>query len=207
MPTFHKCIQGESDWSILRAGKVTASEMDALVSPTFKIREGVGVKTYLYKKLAEAYKGLPLPGFSSFAMEQGQEREDEARRWYGFEFEDFRVDSEAGFIEHDDGRCGCSPDALLGDGGGLEIKCPEPVNHVRYLVEGKLPDDYAAQVHMSLYVTGRAWWRFISYRRGYPAFVLHVERDEEKCAIIAEALAAFYPKLDAGLAKLREAKR
>lgn len=204
MPTFHNCAQGEAEWLKVRVGKVTASELDNLISPgKFEIRTGEGPKNYLYRKTAEAWRGQPLPGFSSWSTDQGQELEDEARRWYFFNYEDHKSNS-VGFVTGDDGRCGCSPDALLGDVGGVEIKCPEPTNHVRYLVEGKLPTDYVAQVHMSLYVTGRPWWRFVSYRRGFPAFVLTIERDEEKCAVIAKALAGFYDKMDAALAKLKE---
>lgn len=204
MPKLHNVTQGEGDWLQIRVGKVTASEMDRLVTPMFKQRDGDGVRTYLYEKLAEAWRGKPLPGFSSWATEQGQLLEDEARKWYAFEHDDHKL-SNVGFVEHDDGRCGCSPDGLLGDGGGLELKAPQPTNHIRYLIEGGLPKDYAAQIHMNLYVTGRKWWRFVSYHRGYPAFVLHVERDEAICAKIQTALAAFYLAFDGGMRRLREA--
>lgn len=199
------CQQGDNEWLAARVGRVTASEMHNLVTPKFKIKTGDGPTTYLYRKLAEAYRGCPLPGFSSWATEQGQELEDEARKWYAFEFGDQEKIRNYGFIEHDDGRCGCSPDALLGDDGGLELKCPEPPNHVRYLIDGELPEDYAAQVHMSLYVTGRHWWKFVSYRRKFPEFVLKVERDEKICAVIAEALASFYSRFDAAMQKLKQA--
>lgn len=203
MPKIHPVTQGEAEWLQLRVGKVTASELSALVTPEFKIRTGEGPNTYLCEKLAEAWRGKPLPQFSSFATEQGQLLEDEARSWYAFTHDDHKVHN-VGFIEHDDGRCGCSPDALLGEDGGLELKCCQPTNHVRYLLAGTLPKEYAAQVHMSLYVSGRAWWRFVSYRRGYPAFMLLVPRDEEIMAKIAAALVAFYPLFDEGMAKMRQ---
>jgi hypothetical protein len=199
------CLQGDAEWLACRVGKVTASEMHNLVTPKFAIKKGDGPTTYLYKKLAEAYRGCPLPGFSAWSTEQGEELEDEARKWFAFEYGDTERIQRVGFIEHDDGRCGCSPDALLGDEGGLELKCPEPTNHVRYLLDGVLPDDYAAQVHMSMYVTGRPWWKFVSYRRKFPAFVLKVQRDERICAVIADALAQFYDRFDAAIQKLRQA--
>jgi hypothetical protein len=110
---------------------------------------------------------------------------------------------DAGFCEHDDGRCGCSPDTLVGEDGGAEIKCPERTNHVRYLYEGILPKDYAVQVHMSLYVTGRKWWQFVSHHRGFPMFILKVQRDEAICATIQKALGGFYKQYDAVMAKVR----
>jgi len=201
----HDCTQGEAEWMALRVGRVTASEMSNLVTPKFKIKTGDGPTTYLYRKLAEAYRGCPLPGFSSWATEQGQELEDEARKWYAFEFGAEERIHRVGFCEYGDGRCGCSPDALINEDGGLELKCPEPPNHVRYLIDGVLPDDYAAQVHMSMYVTGRPWWKFVSYRRKFPAFVLKVERDEKICAVIAEALSGFYARFDASMERLKQA--
>ncbi len=201
----HDVEQNTAEWFALRAGKVTASEMDALISPEFAIRKGAGVQTYVYAKVGEGYKpgGKPAGGFSSWATEQGQELEEEARKLFAFESDDRLID--AGFCEHDDGRCGCSPDTLLGEDGGAEIKCPERTNHVRYLVEGILPKDYTAQIHMSLYVTGRKWWKFVSHHRGFPMFVLTVQRDEAVCAKIGEALAGFYKRYDEAMAQLRKA--
>lgn len=194
--------QGTAQWLALRAGKVTASEIDALLTPLFKIKEGEGPETYLDCKIGEAWTpGEVDPGFTSFATEQGQILEDEARKWYAFEFNERLHD--VGFCEHDDGRCGCSPDALIGEYGGLEIKCPARHTHVRYLRKQTLPKEYAAQVHMSLYVTGRKWWKFVSYRRRFPALVLTIERDEAICAKIHEALTGFYERFDAEMSKLR----
>lgn len=198
----HDCAQGEAEWLKLRVGKVTASEASALLTPDFKIRDGETPKTYLLGKLAEGFRGEPLPGFTSWETEQGQILEDEARRWFSFSTE--HKISNVGFCEHDSGRCGASPDALLDDDGGLELKCPQPTNHVRYLLDGILPKDYAVQVHFSLYATGRKWWKFVSYRRRFPAFVLTVQRDETIIAKIDQALAGFFAKYDAALRQLKE---
>ena len=40
----HDCTQGSLAWLELRAGLPTASEMDALVSPTFKVKKGDGLR-------------------------------------------------------------------------------------------------------------------------------------------------------------------
>lgn len=200
----HEVTQGDIDWIKLRAGKVTASEAKELLTPLFATKTGDGVNTYLFKKVAEAYSGFAPDGFSSYETEQGQILEDEARQWFAFETE-HRVRN-VGFIEHDNGRCGCSPDALLDDDGGLELKCPQQTNHVRYLLDGVLPKDYAVQVHFSLYVSGRAWWKFVSYRRKFPPFVLTVERDEAICEKIEAALNAFAARFDDAMLKLKGMK-
>lgn len=203
MPIYHDVAQGEAEWLTLRIGRVTASEIHNLVTPLFKVKDGDGPKTYLYTKLAEAYRGKPLPGFSSWATEQGQELEDEARKWYSLEFDE-KIKN-CGFVESDDHKCGCSPDGLIGDDGGLELKAPEATNHVRYLIDGVAPKDYIAQIHMAMFVTGRPWWKFVSYHRGFPAFALTIQRDEEICAKIGEALAKFYTAYDEAMAKLKAA--
>lgn len=204
----HDCVQGEALWNQLRVGKVTASNLDQLLTPQFAIRKGEMPQTYLCRVVAEAFKGRPLDddGFSSYDTENGQILEEEARRLFCFEHKpkgERLID--AGFIEHDDGRFGCSPDALIGETSGIEIKCPKFKTHVKYLLGGELPADYAAQVHGSIYATGRPSWVFMSYARGFPPFVLTVQRDEKICAAIAEALKGFYAKFDDAMAKLRAA--
>lgn len=203
MPKIHDCLQGSDEWLALRMGRVTASELDRIVDSKFEQRTGDGPKTYLYEKVAEAYRGKPLPGFSSWQTEEGQALEDEARRFVAMEFVGKHRIHNCGFITTDDDAFGCSPDALMDDDGGLELKAPQVTNHVRYVLDGKLPKDYAAQVHGSLFATGRAWWTFCSYRRHFPPFILRVERDEAICSKIAEAVAAFTLKFNAALAKLK----
>ncbi len=204
----HSVIQGEAEWNLLRIGRVTASCLDCLLTPKFKIRDGETPRTYLFQKVAEGFKNRPLEddAFASYDTELGQILEDEARRLYCFGYKpkgEKLID--AGFCEHDDGRFGCSPDALIGETSGLEIKAPKFKTHVKYLLDGVLPDDYAAQVHGSMYATGRPTWVFMSYARGFPPFILTVQRDEKICATIAEALAGFYAKYDAAMARLKAA--
>jgi hypothetical protein len=198
----HEVEQGSLEWMALRAGIPTASELDALLTPLWKIKTGDGPQTYLEKKLAEWWQGGPLPGFSgAFATEQGTILEQEARPWFSLEY---KVDiKRVGFITTDDGLFGCSPDGLL-DKEGLEIKCPEAHTHVGYLLDGVLPKDYMAQVHGGMYVTGFESWKFVSYRRNFPQLVLTVERDDKIQGHIAEALDLFQERFEEGKAKLIE---
>lgn len=195
----HDVQQGSVDWAILRSGIPTASEFDALVTPKFEVRKGEMPKSYLAKKIAEWWQGGPLVSFNSFDMEQGQILEKEAIPWYELEYNE--TITRVGFISTDDGRVGCSPDGLLAD-GGIEIKCPACDTHVKYLLNGELPPEYAAQVHGSMYVTGAPWWKFLSYRRHFPKLLLTIPRDEEIQSRIAEALDGFLEKFEAAQATL-----
>ncbi len=194
--------QGSVEWMQARAGIPTASEFDRLVTPEFKIRDGEMPKSYLAGKLAEAWQGAPLLSAVTFDMDMGNILEDEAIPW--FELEYGKPVERVGLITTDDGLIGCSPDGLIGDGNGIEIKCPRVETHVRYLLDGKLPKDYGPQVHGAMFVTGRPCWTFLSYRRHFPPLVLTVERDEEIQEKLAEALALFLAKFQTARERLEE---
>lgn len=199
----HDVEQGSVEWANLRAGKVTASEMDRLVSASkFEIKKGAGPKTYLAEKVAEAWQGAPLPQLNIFDAEQGTFLEEIARP--AFTVETGLDVREVGFITGADDRVGCSPDGLIGDDMGLEIKSPRIETHIRYLLDGVLPQDYVLQVQGSLYITGFKVWKFFSYRRNCPPLVLTIERDEKIQDAIDEAVDGFLQRFDAALKKLIE---
>lgn len=195
----HFCDQGSVEWLKLRAGKVTASEAKSLVTPKWKVRTGDMVQTLLATKLAEAWLGGPLPGFTSWATEQGKLLEESAVPAY--EFITGKTVEKVGFIESDCGRIGCSPDGMLPD-CGLEIKSLQPVHHVSCLIDGCLPDDYSAQVHFSMLVTGLDQWLLFLYHRRFPHMTITVNRDKELIETLQEALVEFYDRFDVEWARL-----
>lgn len=194
----HTCAQGSDEWLALRAGKITASEADALLSPLFKRKESKAVDTYLGKKLAEKWLGTPLPNEEVFAlpMEFGKILEIEARPTFKL-LTDLPVTT-VGLIETDDGLCACSPDGIVGGDAGLEIKSPAIQTHCKYLVAGVLPPEYAVQVHFSMFVTGFSRWYFMSYRRLMPPLLLEIKRDEAIQEAITDAVVGFAGKMQAG---------
>ncbi len=149
--------------------------------------------------------GVPLRGFGgSFATEQGEILEPQVRGW--FELEHDCIIRQVSFVRTGDGKAGCSPDGLIGEDEGIEIKCPRPQTHVKYLRQGGLPKEYALQVHGSLFVTGRKRWHFLSYCRRFAPLLITIERDEAVMAQLAAAVDAFDADLKAGLAAV-EGKR
>lgn len=193
--------QNSLDWLIAKAGVLTASEAGDLFTGEMKPRTGEMPKTLLYRKVAEIWTGGPLPGGMSLAMEWGTVLQDEAIPWLEYEFGD-KV-RQVGFITSDDGRVGCSPDALIAD-GGAEIKCPTPQVHCKYLDRGEVPPEYLPQVHFSMFVTGAPWWKFVSYHRRFPKLVKVVERDEAIQSFMAYTAAAFLTELEAKVQRLEE---
>lgn len=196
----HPCEQNTLEWLNLHLGIPTASGLDNLITPTGEIRKGEMPKTYLFKKVAESWRGRPLLDLNTFSTEQGMIIEEEARPF--FELETDQKVRQVGFIMTDDGKFGCSPDGLIGEDNGIEIKCPAAHTHVKYLVNGELPPEYVPQVHGSMYVTGFPRWTFLSYRRGFPPLILEIKRDETIIAAISEALGEFHAKFEDAKSRL-----
>ena len=194
--------QGSVAWLNLRAGVVTASNADALVTPLGKVKTGDAAKTMMIQVLAENWIGGALPSFQgSFDTEQGSMLETSARP--AFTLETGKAVHEIAFIESDDGRTGCSPDGVLTDEfGGLELKAPKLETHIRYVLDGVVPPDYIMQVQFSLYVTQWPVWWFMSFRRNFPPLVLKVEPDDKIQRSIKEALDIFFENYDAAMEKL-----
>lgn len=198
------CAQGSPEWFDARAGIPTASEFGNLVSPTYEVRKGDMPASYLARKLAERWVGGPIQDFGGTGdMQQGTLRQADALAW--FRFETNRQVHEVGFVLADDGKSGCSPDGLLdGDTSGIEVKSPRLDTHCKYLLAGRMPPEYNAQVQGSMYVTGAAEWTFLSYSPIMPPLLLRVDRDPDAQEAIATALAAFSDRIEGAYQRLVE---
>ena len=157
----------------------------------------------MLSKVADKLMGYSQDSLASnmFAVEQGKLVETIAVPWYEFTY-DVKI-QRVGFCVSDDGRYGCSPDGLIGEDGGIEIKSPQPGKHLQHLLGGIVPKEYVGQVQMSLFVTGRAWWKFVSYSRHLPPLVLHVTPDLAIQAALKASLELFVKDFDAYLAKIK----
>lgn len=201
-PIYHfEFRQLTPEWAKMHIGIPSCSQFSRIMDTDFNPRKGDTLKTFIYEKCAETFRGVALPDFTSFVTDQGMILEADARDYFRLETgHDVKT---CGFVESADRLTGCSPDGLIDDDCGLEMKCPQVVAHCKYLIEEKLPNDYIQQVHGSLYVTGRKSWYFYSYRRGFPSFVLKVKRDEEIMSKIQKALDGYYEKFNDALSKLK----
>jgi hypothetical protein len=187
------CEQGTPEWFTCRKGIPTASAFATVMAKGRGGGESKGRADYMNRLAREVITGRPqLPTFSNEHTERGHAHEDRAREVYCFTkgIEVQRV----GFIRN--GQIGCSPDSLVGDDGGLEIKCPTAeIQKKRISLGDKLPSEYKAQVQGCMYVTGRDWWDFESYFDGLEAVIINVRRDDTYIRKMAEALAIFNDEL------------
>lgn len=186
---------------MLRLGVVTASGFDKILTPaTLKPSKSAGA--YLARLVAETLIGSPVDETTSDWMDRGTEMEPRARGWYEL-VHDVAVER-VGFVTRDDGRVGVSPDGLVGEDGGLELKVPNAATHVAYaLAPGTLSAEYRGQVQAALYVTGRKWWDIASYNPCIEPVVERCLPDADYFAAIGPALDAFLVRLDEAIARLR----
>ena len=199
----HNVEQGSAAWHRLRLGCLTASRCRTLVTATGKVSKGAGVQTLVNELVAERLIGEPVTDASGPWMERGTTLEAEARAWYAFEK---GVDvAEVGFITRDDGRVGCSPDGLVGEDGGLELKVPSAKVMVGYALDhATLAAAYRHQVQMSLMVTGRSWWDLAAYSpsRRIPSVAIRVEPDADYLSALRDAIAGVLTRVDDALSTI-----
>jgi predicted phage-related endonuclease len=193
--TIHRdFIQGSDEWLATRRGLLTASEIDRIITPTLKVADNDKSRSHLYELLAQRITNYTEPSYIGDDMLRGMEGEILARQIYA---EKFAPVEEVGFITNDEWgfTIGCSPDALVGDDGMLEIKTRRQKFQVATIIDGKMPDDYAIQVQTELLVTRRAWCDFVSYSGGMPMIVIRVYPDAKIQDAIIDAAAAFEDKM------------
>lgn len=155
--------QGTDDWFAMRLGVATASKAKDFVAKVGSATRN----TYLCQLVAEVATGMQAEQISAKAMEWGKAHEDEARTAFSF-VTGLGVNTVPFVYREHDGELirhfGCSPDGIVEDGGGFEVKCPfNSANHVDFILNKNIKDDYVWQVQFSLWVTGLPHWYFCSY--------------------------------------------
>lgn len=189
------CTQGSKDWFECRRGLPTASKFSTVMAKG----EGKTRAEYMRKLAGEILTGEPSEQFSNAHTERGTALEDEARQTYAFITDaDPRL---VGFMRN--GNKGASPDSLVGDGGGLEIKTALPHIQIDRLERNRLPPEHKAQVQGNLWIAEREWWDFVSYWPSLPMLIVRVYRDEEYIKQMSDEIDRFNDELAALVERVR----
>lgn len=189
------CEQGSDDWFACRAGIPTASKFATVMAKG----EGKIRSEYMRKLAGEIITGQPMASYKSEQMERGNVMEDEARETYAFIYD---ADIQrVGFIRN--GMKGASPDSLIGDRGGLEIKTAEAHIQIDRLERDRLPPEHVAQVQGNLWVSEREYWDFVSYWPGLPMLRVRVTRDEPYIKNLAGEVDRFNDELAEMVERIR----
>lgn len=189
--------QGSEEWLGVRRGIMTASVVGKLLTPTLKVADNDTSRGLVALLAAERITGETEPSYMNDDMMRGVLHEPIARDKYAAHN---RVAvKQVGFMIRDDWgyQIGASPDGLVGDDGGIEVKCPRAKTHIRTIVTDEVPAHYMAQVQASLLVSGREWWDFISFCAGLPMWTKRVHPDPKWQTAIVDAVAAFEKSVEA----------
>jgi len=190
------CVQGSPEWFQARLGIPTASCFSQVLAKG----EGKVRATYMRRLAGEVITGKPADTFKSPDMERGNQMEDEARANYIFGWNNTRP-TRVGFVKR--AYVGCSPDALLGDDGVLELKTQKPELLIATHDAKRFPPEHIAQCQGALLVTGRKWVDLCVYWPGMPMFIARAERDETYIDMLMDQLATFNDELQAMVARVR----
>lgn len=192
--------QGTEEWMNARIGIPTASNFDKLITPGGEPSKQA--TKYMYQLAVERITGKREDGFKSDFMERGIQMEQEARELY--EISSGETVQTVGIVFFDEQRrYAASPDGLVGEHGGLEIKCPAPHTHVEYLLDNKVPREYIPQIQGQMLCSGRKWTDFLSYFPGLRPLIIRVERDEKFIKTLSNLLNEFCDNLEKTVEKIR----
>jgi hypothetical protein len=153
--------QRTPEWDRARWGSLGASKIGEALSRLKRSGERTkAAEDLMYEIAAERLTGVPAKRVN--ALWWGIEHEEEARAAYAFLTNAPVV--KIGLIPHPTiANAHASPDSLVGDDGGLELKCPTSATHLRTLLEDVVPEEHLPQIHWNMACSGRAWWDFVSY--------------------------------------------
>lgn len=168
----------DREWFAQRRGKFTASEFHRLMAYPDKSDFPKGAETYVLEKITEELTEVDNVELNTPAMQWGLDHEEDAVLRFiqetGFEVHKYGEKQE--FISYKD-YAGGTPDGLIYDSMGIEIKCPNSDTHLKYsLIHTqaefkKICKAYYWQIQGCMLITGRKRWYFVSYD---PRF-LHAE--------------------------------
>ena len=192
--------QGSDEWLQARLGLPTASRFDDILTPK-TMKPSTASRKYIAELAAEWILGEPLESVNTDFMQRGTDLEKQAIAYYEIEH-DVKT-TEAGFVLRDDRLIGCSPDRLIGDDGGLEIKAPSAKKHMAYLlgIEELCP---RGQVQGGLWICERSYWDVMSFNPYMPPVLRRYGRDEEYLGKLEDAMIDFVARLAEAKERARE---
>ena len=181
------CIQNSPEWFAARCGLPTASMFATILAKGKDGGKSVTREKYLHALAGERITGEHVAGYTNANLERGHTMEDEARQHYAFvrDCEPQLV----GFVKN--GKCGASPDSLIGEAGVLEIKTAIPSVLIPLFLKGEFPAEHRAQCQGILMVTERQWIDIIIYWPKMKPLIVRAERDEGYISELRNAVDVF----------------
>jgi hypothetical protein len=197
-------IQNSPEWHELKCGWIGASRIGDMLATT-KNGWAASHKNYFNELLAQRLTGRRTSRYV-YSLNSRLEMEPEARSAYAFYTSNDVV--EVGFIPHPRiERAGASPDGLVGDDGGLEIKCCDVGAHLAMIETGVIDSDYIYQCQFGMACSERQWWDFVAYHPDLPEelkfWTKRIERDDHAISRIEAAVREFDAEIENKIAAIR----
>jgi len=191
--------QRSDEWRELRLGHLGASRLGDALAEGRNGQPSATREDLLYELLSERLSGKPYENFHSRYMEDGIENEPFARAEY-------EARTDAIVTEHPGKEWSvnrgfwASPDGLIGEVGGVEIKSPKTKNHLKTMATGVINTGYLYQMAGNILVFDREWWDFVSYDPALPddlcIYIKRFYRDELPVDKVRDGILRFLDDLE-----------
>lgn len=187
-------------WFSAKLGVISASNASKAVAK----RDSDTRLSYMAQLVAQVCTGA-MEEINAKAIEWGRTHEDAARSHY--EFMTGTQLAQLPFVFKDEKfREGCSPDGILIDVKGTEIKCPFNTEHyIKFLCMDKIKPEYDWQNQFTMRILEADSWDSVQYdprMHAKPMHILTFKRDEEKQKMLDDLIPLFIDDMDKMLAKI-----
>lgn len=190
--TYHTEIQQYTpEWFAIRLGVITASQIDKIITPAkLQFADNEKCRSYAHEIAMQRVIGKTDPTFQNYDMRRGMIEEKFARDKYSAAYAPV---TECGFVTNDKWgfKIGCSPDGLVSENGGIEVKSRLKKLQFAQILSPEMPNEYRMQVQLSLMVTEREWWDYISYSGDMNMITIRVYPDPVVIKAIEDAAFRF----------------
>ena len=196
---FVDCEQNSAKWIWVRTGRITASRICDLMATLKRGGEAASRRDYRSELIAERLTGKAENRYVSKEMRYGSEQEPFARTAYEIRTEN--IVDQVGFVFHPRlDFSGASPDGLIREDGGVELKCPKTTTHLAYMAAGIVPKEYEDQMLWNMACAEREWWDFVSFDPRLPEklrlFIVRMPRDEARMGEIEREVMRLNHEID-----------
>lgn len=191
--------QGSGVWLQTKLGVVSASNAYRAVAK----KDSDTRWTYIYELVSQVESGV-TEEINSKYLEFGAQHEGAAKALY--ELTTKKTITPVAFIFKDESfRCGASPDGIIEDQHGLELKVPYTgVNYAKFFCSDSIKSEYQWQCQFSMWVTGAQSWDYANFSpnsKTKPFKNFPIKKDLEKHKAMDDLIPQFIFDMDKELKK------
>lgn len=178
--------QRTEEWFAARLGKITGTRAADLMG-TATTR-----KTLLATLIKEAVTADSKTIRTTPEMQRGIDLEPHAISHY--ELLNCVTVADGGFVELSH-IVAASPDGLIGEHGGIEVKCLSQENHIKVILADEIDKKHYWQIVWCMFVAGCDWWDYFGYCPELPepltTYTKRFERDPMVMESLSESIVKF----------------